>query len=235
MRKVRKNDLPNVPSLSIGRMKMFQRSLIRVLVIYDLVIVSCHFVVCWVFPYSYPWQRKTVAVNNSCDVIIGENGAQMFLQSRGKNQFFDKRELSLGKNWTLKNLILEVFLTSCNRGCHLDLENGGMDQQLDKHWQLFFWPYIQEHFLAFLFSVYSLCYVTLRKLQKWWRTVVSLAGFPSWLILKPSSSSKSETCQSTCSSSRIWRKLRACKASLWIWRMLGRRASHDDFHLVFAV
>ena len=67
----------------------------------DIWCINC-FIICFCnfvdggFPFS--WQRKTVAVNNSCDIIIGENGAQVFLQSRGKNQFFDKRELSLGKN-----------------------------------------------------------------------------------------------------------------------------------------
>lgn len=41
--------------------------------------------------------RHTVAINNTCDLVIGgEQGESVIVSARSRNQFFDKRELLLG-------------------------------------------------------------------------------------------------------------------------------------------
>ena len=43
--------------------------------------------------------RKILAINNTCELVLGgEQSEKLYLTSRGKNQFFDKRELCPGRN-----------------------------------------------------------------------------------------------------------------------------------------
>ena len=42
--------------------------------------------------------RKTLQINNLCELILGgESGDYLYLQSRGRSQFLDKREMPLVK------------------------------------------------------------------------------------------------------------------------------------------
>ena len=42
--------------------------------------------------------RKTLQINNLCELVLGgESGEYLYLQSRGRSQFLDKRELPLVK------------------------------------------------------------------------------------------------------------------------------------------
>ena len=41
-------------------------------------------------------ERKTMSINNICDVITDEEGQYLYMVSRGRNQFIEKRELPFG-------------------------------------------------------------------------------------------------------------------------------------------
>ena len=42
--------------------------------------------------------RKTLQINNLCEMILGgDSGEYLYLQSRGRSQFLDKREMPLAK------------------------------------------------------------------------------------------------------------------------------------------
>ena len=76
--------------------------------------------------------RKTVAINNTVDLILPDDGTQLYLSSRSKNQFFDKRELLLDCKIHVppSMLVSERLSTSkpfhSNQGSVLDQVNGVM-------------------------------------------------------------------------------------------------------------
>ena len=55
--------------------------------------------------------RKTMAINNICDIITDEKGEHLYMVSRGRNQFLEKRELSFGCKHTQEEC-LEIESTS---------------------------------------------------------------------------------------------------------------------------
>ena len=91
-----------------------------------------------------------MAINNTVDLIMGEDGSQLYLSSRSKNQFFDRRELPLEEKKGLHSLcsipllfliLLGILVTSLflrenigQQGFLVDLENGGMGQNLVSIW-----------------------------------------------------------------------------------------------------
>lgn len=54
--------------------------------------------------------RKTVAINNTVDLIMGEDGSQLYLSSRSKNQFFDRRELPLEGKKSNQYFMFLIFI-----------------------------------------------------------------------------------------------------------------------------
>ena len=89
------NDLWSVWSWSVAVSKKFQSSKTRYLV---LIIYNWFMNDIFQTPFVVTHKmrlRKTVAINNTVDLIAADDGKQLFLSSRSKNQFFDKRELLL--------------------------------------------------------------------------------------------------------------------------------------------
>ena len=45
---------------------------------------------------GWSFLRKTFNINNTCDLIMGNDGSDVWLTSKAKNQFFHNREMQLG-------------------------------------------------------------------------------------------------------------------------------------------